>query len=187
MKFWLYGDSDVYACRSPCGERGLKSPHQGGTFSSAASLPVRGAWIEICPPALHVRPLRSLPVRGAWIEIGSRDRLNVQTGRSPCGERGLKFPAHLLVRCGAFCRSPCGERGLKSPFIYFIYFQSSRSPCGERGLKFPASSRKQGGAESLPVRGAWIEIQPPGGRCTPGLSLPVRGAWIEIGFHLLAA
>ena len=165
MKFWLYGDSDVYACRSPCGERGLKSPHQGGTFSSAASLPVRGAWIEICPPALHVRPLRSLPVRGAWIEIGSRDRLNVQTGRSPCGERGLKFPAHLLVRCGAFCRSPCGERGLKLI------------------VRFPRLCR----VESLPVRGAWIEIITGSTETEDTESLPVRGAWIEIGFHLLAA
>ena len=37
----------------------------------------------------------------------------------------------------AFCRSPCGERGLKSAFILAL-----------RALR-----------ESLPVRGAWIEIR----------------------------
>ena len=186
MKFWLYGDSDVYACRSPCGERGLKSPHQGGTFSSAASLPVRGAWIEICPPALHVRPLRSLPVRGAWIEIGSRDRLNVQTGRSPCGERGLKYslPAGVVHRD---CRSPCGERGLKYPPPSPASATSRRSPCGERGLKLIVRFPRLCRVESLPVRGAWIEIITGSTETEDTESLPVRGAWIEIGFHLLAA
>ena len=33
------------------------------------SLPVRGAWIEICWLAKLCRLLLSLPVRGAWIEI----------------------------------------------------------------------------------------------------------------------
>ena len=35
-------------CRSPCGERGLKSKEMFGEEENAeASLPVRGAWIEI--------------------------------------------------------------------------------------------------------------------------------------------
>ena len=35
-----------------------------------ASLPVRGAWIEIIFRLVVIRiPLLSLPVRGAWIEI----------------------------------------------------------------------------------------------------------------------
>ena len=40
-----------------------------GKISSAWSLPVRGAWIEIIPgrDVVWIRP--SLPVRGAWIEI----------------------------------------------------------------------------------------------------------------------
>ena len=38
--------------RSPCGERGLKSPHQGFGDTAQQSLPVRGAWIEIkIPPS----------------------------------------------------------------------------------------------------------------------------------------
>ena len=34
---------------------------------------------------------------------------------------------------------------------------------------------------SLPVRGAWIEINSTIGLCTLLTSLPVRGAWIEMG------
>ena len=33
---------------------------------------------------------------------------------------------------------------------------------------------------SLPIRGAWIEIQDCGEEEPPWLSLPIRGAWIEI-------
>ena len=36
----------------------------------------------------------SLPMRGAWIEIGNaKVWFGTQLGRSPCGERGLKFTA----------------------------------------------------------------------------------------------
>ena len=34
--------------------------------------------------------------------------------------------------------------------------------------------------QSLPVRGAWIEIQAAAARAPAKRSLPVRGAWIEI-------
>ena len=34
--------------------------------------------------------------------------------------------------------------------------------------------------QSLPVRGAWIEIEREGRSNGPSASLPVRGAWIEI-------
>ena len=37
---------------------------------------------------------------------------------------------------------------------------------------------------SLPVRGAWIEMQYTWARLAKTLSLPVRGAWIEIGWEL---
>ena len=56
--------------RSPCGERGLKCQYGRTVAASAASLPVRGAWIEI--PRSRIAPGKtrsSLPVRGAWIEI----------------------------------------------------------------------------------------------------------------------
>ena len=36
--------------------------------------------------------VKSLPVRGAWIEICNVDKKErLITGRSPCGERGLKL------------------------------------------------------------------------------------------------
>ena len=34
-------------CRSPCGERGLKSAEVHETRNAEQSLPVRGAWIEM--------------------------------------------------------------------------------------------------------------------------------------------
>ena len=36
-----------------------------------ASLPVRGAWVEIGPPAAEQALYASLPVRGAWVEIAT--------------------------------------------------------------------------------------------------------------------
>ena len=58
----------------------------------------------------------------------------------------------------------------------------SRSPSGERGLKCENPDFGRADGESLPIRGAWIEIV----SCTAaGVvvsgSLPIRGAWIEIG------
>ena len=55
----------------------------------------------------------SLPVRGAWVEIPGGDVFaGAELCRSPCGERGLKWLAisEWLAERG---RSPCGERGLK--------------------------------------------------------------------------
>ena len=34
-------------CRSPCGERGLKSLHVLNFGNNVESLPVRGAWVEM--------------------------------------------------------------------------------------------------------------------------------------------
>ena len=78
--------------RSPCGERGLKSFAAALVRRRPSSLPVRGAWIEIISQIyLTLRGL-SLPVRGAWIEISCSGGVTVRRmGRSPCGERGLKY------------------------------------------------------------------------------------------------
>ena len=51
-----------------------------------ASLPARGAWIEIAPHAFHGVRMGSLPARGAWIEIDfihcphTRPRVAPRTG-----------------------------------------------------------------------------------------------------------
>ena len=58
--------------RSPCGERGLKLPFGAAPSCAAASLPVRGAWIEM---------MAALPP------------VKMPLSRSPCGERGLKYIA----------------------------------------------------------------------------------------------
>ncbi len=40
----------------------------------------------------------SLPVRGAWVEISKNAAGDiVEWGRSPCGERGLKYQAILML------------------------------------------------------------------------------------------
>ena len=56
-------------CRSPCGERGLKSLRYEIMDMRNASLPMRGAWIEIVSNHVVLSSDRSLPMRGAWIEI----------------------------------------------------------------------------------------------------------------------
>ncbi len=157
-------------------------------------------------PALTARPPpRSLPVRGAWIEIipswswGTR-----YTGRSPYGERGLKFRKHhqALDECASL-----PVRGAWIEIIIFCTLSNSslslpvrgawieiegsfttatgaggRSPYGERGLKYLQVQLGRGGDPSLPVRGAWIEIGSSGTSGRSGGSLPVRGAWIEISY-----
>ena len=60
----------IKPCRSPCGERGLKSQRLSRRLKLCPSLPVRGAWVEILS-ALEKETgiVLSLPVRGAWVEI----------------------------------------------------------------------------------------------------------------------
>ena len=105
----------------------------------------------------------SLPARGAWIEMTAEACIhtNRNYSRSPHGERGLKFILPSRSHSGGSGRSPHGERGLK----------------WRRGVKCKPAY------ESLPARGAWIEMSDDGvtGYGTPG-SLPARGAWIEIAF-----
>ena len=149
---------------------------------SDGSLPVRGAWIEIASGSSG-RPRRgtSLPVRGAWIEIvdlGTPDRL--ACSRSPCGERGLKYskPEEPAAEGG---RSPCGERGLKSFVAALVRRRPCRSPCGERGLKsllYCAYATKVKSRSPCGERGlkSWSWLSLP----VVVSSLPVRGAWIEM-------
>ena len=55
-----------------------------------------------------------------------------------------------------------------------------RSPRGERGLKSIGRRRSPVQKESLPSRGAWIEMLSSLSHLQTTLSLPSRGAWIEI-------
>ena len=104
---------------------------------TSVSLPPRGAWIEMSVGTYCIRAVESLPPRGAWIEI--------MLYYSYSKERG--------------CRSPRGERGLKCKEVeQYCGDTSRRSPRGERGLKFFCLYLQAFLLLSLPPRGAWIEI-----------------------------
>ena len=127
----------------------------------ALSLPVRGAWIEMCHGQSGNDVHRwSLPVRGAWIEMTKTPtQKDVEGRRSPCGERGLK----------SVLPAPAESRHASLPV---------RGAWIEIARMRSASAR----AASLPVRGAWIEIPCALNPKWKESSLPVRGAWIEISF-----
>ena len=106
---------------------------------------------------LYALAVLSLPMRGAWIEIPHVKREVICLGRSPCGERGLKYYSMPVVRLRTG-RSPCGERGLKFIGVLVIAYFLCRSPCGERGLKYKPPLAQAHMDTSLPMRGAWIEM-----------------------------
>ena len=184
MKFGHLAPLAACRGRSPHGERGLKSRTHARAGHAGASLPSRGAWIEIWKILLStVQSESSLPSRGAWIEILATELAHSPfLRRSPHGERGLKsFSCSARMRYPSR-RSPHGERGLKYLRGNCRRPRMGRSPHGERGLKSPLQSGIRSMSMSLPSRGAWIEIC----RCarrrwTWAPSLPSRGAWIEIG------
>ena len=153
--------SDVLPTRrSPCGERGLKSTSCRIFRASVASLPVRGAWIEIlCAASASVNP-PSLPVRGAWIEMGCAYNVGIR-------------PPSLPVR-GAWIEMGKKQTKIIRPPVSL--------PVRGAWIEMPHCRRTQSASPSLPVRGAWIEICPHWYQATCSRSLPVRGAWIEIIF-----
>ena len=78
--------------RSPQGERGLKSAYSSRHHSKPRSLPARGARIEIWRSPSSSGCPASLPARGARIEIfRGLYGFVIYRGRSPQGERGLKY------------------------------------------------------------------------------------------------
>ena len=125
------------ACRSPCGERGLKLLASTVSILETGRSPCGERGLKSQRHRLDETAIGSLPVRGAWIEmIFGGSGPSISSGRSPCGERGLKYPIDYQKRLTCDSRSPCGERGLKSellPQLHSPYMR--RSPCGERGLK----------------------------------------------------
>ena len=65
-------------------------------------------------PEITLEQMRSLSSRRAWIEMDvARDAGLMESGRSPHGERGLKYP-NRNAKYRRYRRSPHGERGLKS-------------------------------------------------------------------------
>ena len=78
-------------CRSPHGERGLKSAGRHRIQGRGWSLSSWRAWIEIAALTIILSVVGSLSSWRAWIEI----------------------PLDSLVLVESICRSPHGERGLK--------------------------------------------------------------------------
>ena len=78
-------------------------------------------------------------------------------GRSPYGERGLKFTAQGAYPVGS-SRSPYGERGLKYRNYRNCAGFPCRSPYGERGLKLGVTVYAVVFGVSLFLQRAWIEM-----------------------------
>ena len=146
-----------------------------------SSLPARGAWIEIWLRTMvgHMSICRS-PHGERGLKSSHSHDFSVPSRRSPHGERGLK--TNGSSNClPATSRSPHGERGLKfTQRIFDDNIKLRRSPHGERGLKCCIQIICNNTWESLPARGAWIEIQMTFRHYLTNQSLPARGAWIEI-------
>ena len=124
----------------------------------------------------------SLPVRGAWIEIClSMMCATFPHGRSPCGERGLKYHAEREGVAG-LASLPVRGAWIEIRVEGGILMEHPSLPVRGAWIEIPRDGRNEESAcRSLPVRGAWIEIS----RMTMARprrcpSLPVRGAWIEI-------
>ena len=146
-----------------------------------SSLPARGAWIEIWLRTMvgHMSICRS-PHGERGLKSSHSHDFSVPSRRSPHGERGLK--SNGSSNClPATSRSPHGERGLKfTQRIFDDNIKLRRSPHGERGFKCCIQIICNNTWESLPARGAWIEIQMTFRHYLTNQSLPARGAWIEI-------
>ena len=114
MKYIHIGVGNHTARRSPCGERGLKFEAVGVLDGVEASLPVRGAWIEIPerPDAGRSRE-PSLPVRGAWIEINRVGLRLLEAQSLPVRGAWIEISRPVTASGRRMSRSPCGERGLK--------------------------------------------------------------------------
>ena len=77
-------------------------------------------------------------------------------------------------------RSPHGERGLKFLQKILVLFRCRSLPARGAWIEIGADRVELHAVLSLPARGAWIEMARPR-RCRCGTrSLPARGAWIEI-------
>ena len=93
LKFGLLVYHSQEARRSPRGERGLKSAPPDSRPPEEGRSPRGERGLKFLIPALISSAIMaSLPSRGAWIEMVEQVRpLTLSDCRSPRGERGLKF------------------------------------------------------------------------------------------------
>ena len=144
-------------CRSPCGERGLKLICQDlFNYSEICRSPCGERGLKSNKIPVCVRVPASLPVRGAWIEISTFGTyLQGYMGRSPCGERGLKYRETPFVSWRCERRSPCGERGLKSCTPQPAFPQARSLPVRGAWIEIPLETgRKMSGTPVAPRAGS---------------------------------
>ena len=137
-------------CRSPCGERGLKCISKLTMQEHHSRSPCGERGLKSMPGGLTWYTTSSLPVRGAWIEMRSTRRSGCRRTRS-LPVRG----AWIEMLNSSNPRSNAASLPVRGAWIEITSSQRTRqecrrrSPCGERGLKL---------FSPFPVRGAWIEI-----------------------------
>jgi predicted RNA-binding protein YlxR (DUF448 family) len=101
--------------RSPQGERGLKlTVSMFADWLIDASLPARGAWIEITARVTEDNEKKSLPARGAWIEMTAIRMRRSRRSSLPARGAWIEILYPTVTRAAQGRRSPQGERGLKS-------------------------------------------------------------------------
>ena len=102
-------------CRSPHGERGLKyGDHRAGLCSHFRRSPHGERGLKWRGPGWRIGPAGSLPTRGAWIEIAlpiAIGRLNRSLPTRGAWIEMLAVGTKMII---SVSRSPHGERGLKS-------------------------------------------------------------------------
>ena len=144
--------------RSPYGERGLKLLAGRTLLGYCRSLSLRRAWIEMYLRRHFDSADSSLSLRRAWIEISAIDHKSSSYMSLSLRRAWIEICCRLLFEQLFGRRSPYGERGLKCPDVERLACGTRRSPYGERGLKCSERHHRRRGRRSLSLRRAWIEI-----------------------------
>ena len=98
---------------SPCGESGLKFAVHRGALEPLGLSPCGESGLKWLPGDAGAPGAASLPMRGEWIEIYAFPwAFTSFPCLSPCGESGLKYLEDCETTREARL-SPCGESGLK--------------------------------------------------------------------------
>ena len=150
--------------------------------ASLASLPVRGAWIEIISKFLYNVRKRSLPVRGAWIEMLKRwEYWEEQAESLPVRGAWIEIDSTSSAVSG-FASLPVRGAWIEMlRLAFFVCNTGCRSPCGERGLKYHQRPLTLFLPCRSPCGERGLKSCERSRRESGRRSLPVRGAWIEIG------
>ena len=92
---WCHRTGWPHQCRSPQGERGLKSKSGSRLPVSYMSLPAGGAWIEIVNCDAGGILSWSLPAGGAWIEMIATTDDKSALSSLPAGGAWIEMPVRI--------------------------------------------------------------------------------------------